>query len=140
MIDPAAVVNDLRAHLALSQELLQLVEHENQSLRASEDASSQGSEGFHLRRTLLPRLDQSLGQLRAHRVAWQRLTPAERQQHPDIAALLRANQDLIMKVLVLDRENEQARLRRGLVPPQHLPPAQRQRPHFVADLYRRHSR
>ena len=61
-------------------------------------------------------------------------------QHGEIPALLRQNQDLIMKIIVLDRENEQALLRRGLVPPKHLPPAERQRPHFVANLYRRQSR
>ena len=35
------------------------------------------------------------------------------------------------------RENEQALLRRGMIPPRHLPSAHRQRPHFVADIYRR---
>jgi hypothetical protein len=38
----------------------------------------------------------------------------------------------------LDRENEQLLLRRGLIPPKHLPPVQRQRPHYVAGLYQRH--
>ena len=61
----------------------------------------------------------------------------ERARHPGIGMLLRQNQDLIMKVIVLDRENEQCLLRRGLVPARELPPANRQRPHFVADLYRR---
>ncbi len=51
--------------------------------------------------------------------------------------LLRQNQDLTMKIIVLDRENEQNLLRRGLVPARELPSVNRQRPHFVADLYRR---
>jgi hypothetical protein len=139
MMDPSAVALDLRAHLALGQEFLQLVERENQSLHSPEGAGSSAFEFFQLRKSLLPRLDQSVAQLKKHRTEWQRLSAADRQRHPEIAALLRANQDLIMKVLVLDRENEQARLRRGLVPPNHLPPAARQRPHYVADLYRRHS-
>jgi len=42
-----------------------------------------------------------------------------------------------MKIVLLDRENEQALLRRGLVPPTQLPSVNRQRPHFVAELYRR---
>ena len=49
--------------------------------------------------------------------------------------LLRQNQDLTMKIIVLDRENEQNLLRRGLVPPRELPSVNRQRPHFVADLH-----
>ncbi len=43
-----------------------------------------------------------------------------------------------MKIIVLDRENEQALLRRGMLPSRSLPPVQRQRPHYVADLYRKH--
>jgi hypothetical protein len=42
-----------------------------------------------------------------------------------------------MKFILLDRENEQGLLRRGLVPPRQLPSVNRQRPHFVAELYRR---
>ena len=42
-----------------------------------------------------------------------------------------------MRIIVLDRENEQTRLRKGTVPARHLPSPNRQRPHFVADLYRR---
>jgi hypothetical protein len=44
-----------------------------------------------------------------------------------------------MKFFILDRENQQAMLRRGLVPVRHLPPAAAQRPHFVAGLYQRHA-
>jgi hypothetical protein len=44
-----------------------------------------------------------------------------------------------MKILLLDRENQQAMLRRGLVPARHLPPPAAQRPHFVAGLYQRHA-
>jgi hypothetical protein len=62
---------------------------------------------------------------------------ANRARHPEISALLRQSQDSVMKSIVLDRENEQGRLRRGLVPARHLPSARRQRPHFVAELYRR---
>jgi hypothetical protein len=51
--------------------------------------------------------------------------------------LLRQNQDQTMKIILLDRENEQCLLRRGLVPTRELPSANRQRPNFVADLYRR---
>jgi hypothetical protein len=52
---------------------------------------------------------------------------------------MRQNQDLLMKILVLDRENEQALLRHGLVPVRDLPSVNRQRPHFVAQMYRRQS-
>ena len=65
-----------------------------------------------------------------------RLTDAERKQHPDIAGALKQSTDLIMKIVSLDRENEQLMLRNKLVPPSHLPPAQRQNPNLVAKLYK----
>jgi hypothetical protein len=45
---------------------------------------------------------------------------------------------MLMKIVLLDRDNQQALLRRGLVPPRHLPRAAGQQPHFVAGLYQRH--
>jgi uncharacterized protein YaaN involved in tellurite resistance len=133
-----SMVADLRGHLALCQEILTLVETERQALQQAEAGPSFAS--YQAKKNLLPRLNQSLNQIRQHRATWQKLSPVERAQFPDVPGLLRQNQDLIMKIIVLDRENEQALLRRGLVPPRQLPAAQRQRPHFVADLYRRQGR
>ena len=45
-----------------------------------------------------------------------------------------------MKIILLDRENEQGLLRRGLVPARELPSVNQQRPNFVADLYRRQAK
>jgi hypothetical protein len=129
------LTTDLQEHLKLCEELLNLAQRENHSLR--DPGAPSPLEHSQVRRSLLPRLNASLDALRRHRAAWQRLPPAQRAQQPQVVSLLRQNQDLIMKILVLDRENEQCLLRRGLVPPRHLPPASRQRPHFVADLYRR---
>ena len=138
MIPGDSMLEDLRAHLALCQEVLTVVERENQSLRGSPIGTE--FETYHAKKSLLPRLSQSLNQIRRHRTAWQNLGLTARARHPEVADLLRQNQDLIMKVIVLDRENEQALLRKGLVPARHLPPANRQRPHYVADLYRRQGR
>jgi hypothetical protein len=132
------MVPDLQGHLALCQEILSLVESESHALHHTKTGPS--FESYQAKKNLLPRLNQSLNQIRQHRATWQKLSPAERAQFPDVPGLLRQNQDLIMKIIVLDRENEQALLRQGLVPPRQLPAAQRQRPHFVADLYRRQGR
>jgi len=56
-----------------------------------------------------------------------------------VKSLFQAVQGTLMKVLLLDRENQQAMLRRGLVPVRHLPAAAAQRPHFVTSLYQKHS-
>ena len=136
MSDGGEMAGDLRAHLATCRELLEVIAGENQELREQDSSTSFGF--YQSRRNLLPRLDHSLGQLRKHRVAWQRLGPAERRHAPEISSLMRSLQELIMKVVLLDRENEQGLLRRGLLPAHQLPSARRQQPHFVAELYRRH--
>ena len=112
-----------------------MAERENRALRSATAFPS--AEFQEVRKGLLSRLDQSYKNLKEVRIFWQQLSGAERQPHADIASLVRHAQDLLMKVLLLDRENEQAMLRRGLLAPSQLPSAQRQRPHFVAELYRR---
>lgn len=128
---------DLKTRLTLCHELLQGIERESQALRRTDNPSL--FEFHQLRKKLLPALTESLANLRRHRLDWQRLSAQEREQHPEITALLRQNQDLTMKILLIDRENEQGLLRRGLMPAREIPSVNRQRPHFVADLYRRQS-
>ncbi len=135
MNPPPQVIEDLNSHFSITQELLQLAEREGQALRRAESASL--FEFYQARKALLPRFSQSLETLRQHRIKWQKLSLAERAQFPQIPVLLRRSQDLTMKVIVLDRENEQLLLRRGLVPPREIPSVNRQRPHFVANLYKR---
>jgi len=134
---PQEISHDLKARLMLCQELLQGLEREGQTLRRPDNPSL--FEFHQLRKKLLPLLAQSLDALRRHRLKWQKFSQEERARHPEIDILLRQNQDLSMKIIILDRENEQSLLRRGLVPARELPSVNRQRPHFVAELYRRQS-
>jgi len=135
MNSPQEIVQTLNEHLGVCQELLQATEQGGQALR--QPGNPPLSQFYHRKKDLLPRFNQSLDGLRRHRVNWQKLSLDERARWPEVGMLLRKNQDLTMKIIVLDRENEQALLRRGLVPPRQLPSVNRQRPHFVADLYRR---
>lgn len=135
MNPPAPLLADLQQHYDLATEALRLVTEESVSLRNNDE--SRAKELRTGRQRLLTNLTGALDRLRQHRHLWLALPPAERQARDAERRLMRDLQDLLMKVMVLDRENEQLLLRRGLVPPQHLPPAERQRPHFVADLYRR---
>jgi hypothetical protein len=129
--------HDLQTHRSLCEAILALASKENSALRGAEAGFS--FESSAQRKKFLAQLTDSLDKIREHRIAWMRLEPTVRQGHPEIAELLRENQNLIMKILVLDRENEQALLRKGLVPPRHVPSANRQRPHFVSSLYQRNS-
>jgi hypothetical protein len=130
-----AVAGSLREHLGLCQEILGLVEKESQLLR--QDDAEELKTLSAQRKSLLPRLNQSLDHLKVQRARWQQMGSSERGRHPEIGGLLRQNQDLIMKIIVLDRENEQTLLRKGMIPVQQLPAAQRQQAHFVTELYRR---
>lgn len=129
------MLSDLRALQIVCRELLSLAERESQMLRSEQSGSMR--EPGEYRKSLLPRLNEVLGKVRQHRLLWQNLTPPERSAQPEISFLVRQVQDLIMRVIHLDRDNEQGLLRRGLIPAREIPSAQRQRPHFVADLYRR---
>ena len=128
---------DLRAHQTVCRELLALAERESQALRQGQ--ATVLHEIHQSRKPLLPRLSDSLEKVRQHRIQWQGLTAAERAAQPEIGFLVRQAQDLILRVLLLDRENEQGLLRRGLIPPREIPAAHQQRPHYVAGLYRLHA-
>ena len=130
----SALASELQAHITLCGEIFAVVQQEHQKLKTSavDDlaALQAGRQG------MLERLNAAQEGILAHKEEWMRLKPEERQQRPDIANLLKQSTDLIMKIVSLDRENEQLMLRNKLVPPSHLPPAQRQNPNLVARMYK----
>jgi hypothetical protein len=133
----AQLTADLRAFLSLCEEALALATSENQVFTAGPDY--QPAAFLPRRKSLLASLDQAVVNLKNIRQVWQQTDPAERDRCGEVKALFQAVQGTLMKVLLLDRENQQAMLRRGLVPVRHLPAAAAQRPHFVTGLYQKHS-
>lgn len=132
----AGLTPDLRAFVALCEDVLTLVTRENQALASSK--TYQPGEFHRWRKRLIPELESALTRLRKQRLARRQTGPAT--SHPEeIKGLFQAIQGLLMKILFLDRENQRALLRYGLVPAKHLPPVATQQPHYVAGLYRRHS-
>jgi hypothetical protein len=131
------LTNHLRGYLTLCEEVLALTRRENQVLAAA--GEYQPFEFYQGRKSLLSRLDQSLNLLRTWRQAWQRLDAAERAHFSDVKSLLQAVQDSLVKILLLDRENQQALLRKGLLPARHVQSFAAPQPHYAAQLYRRHS-
>jgi len=124
---------DLQAFRALCEEVLALATRERQALS---DQNDYKPGEFNLnRKRLLPELESALITLRNQRQNRRQTTQPE-----EVKNLFQTIQSLLMKVLLLDRENQQALLRRGLVPAKHLPPVAAQRPHYVAGLYQQHSR
>ena len=88
------------------------------------------------RKGMLEQINDAQQNLFAQKSAWQQLTPEERTTQPKIAGLIQKNLDLIMKIVLIDRENEKLMLQNKLVPPSHLPPAGRQNPSLVAQRYK----
>lgn len=132
-----SLTDQLRTHHKICQEFLDLFTRENQALHRPEPWHP--DDYCTERKRLLPRLESVLIQIRAFREMWQRMTTTERDQYEEIKLLLRDIQNILPRLLLLDRENQQEMLKRGLVPPTQLPPAASQRPHFVTNLYRRHA-
>ena len=133
----AQLTSELRSFLQLCEEALALAISENQALAGSPDY--QVREFSERRKNMLPGLDRAITHIRQCRGIWMQADPEERNANEELKSLFQAVQGVLMKVLLLDRENQQAMLRRGLVPTQHLPPAAAQRPHFVTGLYKRNS-
>jgi hypothetical protein len=127
------LADELQHYYRICDEVHSIVRRENQCLKSTEP---QSIHQFQLtRKDLLERLTDAQGRLGVHKTSWLRLPPAVRAKKPEISTLIRQTLDLIMKTIVLDRENEQLLLRHQMVPANRLPSANRQNPHFVARLY-----
>jgi flagellar biosynthesis/type III secretory pathway chaperone len=135
MIDFDSLAADLDGHQTVCRQVLDLVEQEHRALRSGE--SQPVAALARAKIDLLPRLDGFLIRLRSHRMNWQGSCPTVRAHRPEVAAKMRQVQDVIMRILLLERENEQSWARRGLAPQREVSPETSPRPHFVADLYRR---
>ena len=131
------IVDDLDNHLALCRQLCVHVEAENRVLRHAGESSTFAC--YREKKGLLPQLEESLNRIREHRNTWRSMDPAERARYSRVPALVKANQDLIMKIIVLDRENEQALLRKGFGHQRSQLPSPPPRPHYVAGLYTRNA-
>jgi hypothetical protein len=91
------------------------------------------------RKNVLALLSQSLDTIRQNRNAWLRLDPAAKLDRPEITELLRENQNLILKILVLDKEKEETQRRSGQAPQRPETAASDPSPHWVSKLYRRNA-
>jgi len=128
------LANELRTHHDLCNSILSTVQHEHQQLN---NGSVKDLKKFFMHRNgMLEQINDAQQNLFAQKSAWQQLTPEERTTQPKIAGLIQKNLDLIMKIVLIDRENEKLMLQNKLVPPSHLPPAGRQNPSLVAQRYK----
>ncbi len=80
-------------------------------------------------------LDESLTTIKQLRHWWQTLSPQERDKFNELPELIQQTQDLALRIISFDKENEQRLLRFGKIPPKYIPRVQTQQPHYVARLY-----
>jgi hypothetical protein len=132
-----SISKNLSLHRQTCEELLELMERENQSLRTEKEFAH--GESARIRKKVLALLAVSLERIKADRGKWLKLDRSFKAGYPEIVDLLRQTQDVIARVMLYDRENEQLLLRKGLVPATHIPSLNRQRPNYVAGLYRQHA-
>jgi hypothetical protein len=125
---------ELRSYHSLCEEILNLTRREHQGL--SGQTAYEPEEFLQKRRTLLPDIELLLAKLRSRRMVWQQAPKSERERCAEVTPLFQTIQDQLMKVLLLDRENQQIMLRRGMVPASHLP-APSPKPNYVARVYQR---
>jgi hypothetical protein len=131
------LISDLRAFAGICEEILSLARREHQAL--SGHADYEPSEFNQKRKTLLPDIESLVRKFRNHRMAWQQIPASQREHLTELQSLFQNIQGLMTRVILLDRENQQAMLKRGVVPVKHLPSTAVQQPHYVANLYRRNS-
>ncbi|MGA2662802.1 MAG: hypothetical protein ABSH34_35425 [Verrucomicrobiota bacterium] len=134
---PDEMTDALREHLGVCNALLELARKEAQALKSPAPFPAMAIQVE--RKALLCRLEYALKLLGQKRNLWNCSGKERAPGDPRFTRLLRTALDTIMRVLVLDRENEQQLLRRGLLPACCLPPAEQSRPHYVARLYQRHA-
>lgn len=142
---------DLREHLVTCEELFRIAQQEIAHPLPLE-GEGRGEGAFDKqRRALLPRLDNSVARLKEHGRQWLSLSGEQRQASGDVRELIGRNQDMVMRILILDRHIEQLRLQhsqealRALSktnpePRGRLDGVSPHHSHFVADIYRKHTR
>jgi len=131
------VTDALREHLGVCNALLELAHKEAQALNKPAPFPALAIQVE--RKALLCRLECALTLFSQKRALWNCSGKERVPGDPRFTRLLQTALDTIMRVLVLDRENEQQLLRRGLLRARCLPPAEQSRPHYVARLYERHT-
>lgn len=131
------LLRDLRAFAAVGEDALALAAREHHALAAPADYEP--FEFHRSRKDLLNRLEPLIIGIRHWRQLWQQISPLERAGCSDVIDVIQMLQNLLVKILQLDRENQQALLRRGLVPARHVSSCAAPPSNFVANLYRRHN-
>ena len=114
-------------HLELCDELLQILNEENRALRQQGGVIS--DELLEQKRSYLPRLDESLAELKRLQLESPEILPAVKEK-------LTSAQNKIMRILLLDRENEQLLLKSVI--PKVTKPVHQRSLQSIKGIYEKH--
>ena len=121
--------NTLLEHMAACELTYQLMLDENRLLKTT--STPPGDDFLRQKRSVLAQLEQALAMLRTLRDPMPELTARQRET-------VRKTQQIVMKALLLDRENEQLLFKCAMVSRRPAPPQARPTLDQIQRLYRKH--
>ena len=132
-----SLLTELNDHLLVVEEAYELVQEENRVLNSPSPRDAYANADR--RKELLDRVTGTMVRVKAHKALWGQLSPVRPPKDLEVSSLIKKNMDLIMKTVMLDRENEKLMLQHGMAPPDRLPSSQQNNPSAVAGMYKRNS-
>ncbi len=136
-MQPREILIDVEYHNGICLKLLEIIQQENRWLSSPKDDGSQNPPDQKLKRTLLESLSDAVAKIQGHRAALLDTTKnnPDAPKDPDVQAAIQSATDLIMKIVVIDRENEKLLMKRGMVPPENIPSSYQYRPADALKAY-----
>lgn len=131
------IIKDVECHNDICRQLLDIVQEENKWLSSAKMDRSQTPPDQKLKESLSKSLADAVSKIQGHRAALQDASKnnTEGSRNPEIQATIQSATDLIMKIVVIDRENEKLLMKQGMVPAENIPSSYQYRPSDVLKAY-----
>lgn len=133
---------DLKDQIEICKAIYHIIEREAKALN-SQSRSSETPSFDHTnqaREKLLPLLNRTTDRIKKQRKVWEDLSPEQKASKPEINDLVVEALNMIMKIIKMDRANEENLLKNGSIPIDQIPQSLRQNPGAVANIYKQNSR
>ncbi|HAO67023.1 MAG TPA: hypothetical protein DCR17_10100 [Verrucomicrobiales bacterium] len=131
------ITKDVERHNGICRELLEIVQQENRWLSSSKGDASQIAAHQKSKTSLSKSLTEVVAKIQGHRAALQDASKnnPDAPKHKEIQSAIQSATDLIMKIVVIDRENEKLLMKQGMVPAESIPSSYQYRPSDALKAY-----
>ena len=131
------ITKDVERHNGICRELLEIVQQENRWLSSSKGDASQIAAHQKSKTSLSKSLTEVVAKIQGHRAALQDASKnnPDAPKHKEIQLAIQSATDLIMKIVVIDRENEKLLMKQGMVPAESIPSSYQYRPSDALKAY-----